>query len=110
MGSGTDFARRVHEAIRSIPAGRVSTYGRVAEMAGHPGAGRAVGSVLAALDEDTDVAWWRVVGSGGRITTSRARHTAQLQRALLEEEGVEFDERGRIAWSRFGWESGAEDL
>lgn len=102
--SDTQFSRRVRKAVRSIPEGRVASYGIVADVAGHPGAARAVGAVLSALDPDQGVPWWRVVGSGGRITTSRLRHTAQVQRSLLEDEGVEFDRDGRIPWRRFGWE------
>ena len=102
------FAERGPRAVSSIPRGRVATYGTVARIAGSPGAARAVGSVLRALDGDSELPWWRVVGAGGRITTSRIRRTARIQRAILEDEGVAFSEAGRIPMDRHGWDPGAE--
>lgn len=93
--------------VSSIPPGRVATYGGVAALAGRPGAARAVGSILSALDADSDLPWWRVVGSGGRITTRRTNRVAQLQRAILADEGVPVEERGstyRVRWAEAGWE------
>lgn len=102
------FAERVRRVVARVPRGRVATYGAVAALAGSPGAARAVGSVLRALGSDSDLPWWRVVGAGGRITTSRVRRTAQIQRAALENEGVGFDGSGRIRMERHEWEPGAE--
>jgi hypothetical protein len=44
-----------------------------------------------------------VISSSGRISTSSIHHTAQIQRALLEDEDVRFTEGGRIDWERFEW-------
>ena len=65
--------------------------------------GRGVGYALSHLPIDTDVPWWRVVNRRGAISTSRITGVAQRQRALLEHEGVEFDEEGEASWERFGW-------
>ena len=51
-----------------------------------------------------DVPWHRVINSQGRISTKCREHGANVQRELLEAEGIEFDERGTIDWDRFGWE------
>jgi methylated-DNA-protein-cysteine methyltransferase related protein len=67
--------------IRSIPSGAAMTYGEVAAEAGHPGAARAVGRLLAHTGED--LPWWRVVGSGGRIRSP----AADRQAAILAREG-----------------------
>lgn len=104
-----DFSRSVRAVVASIPQGRVASYGGVAALAGSPGAARAVGSVLSALDAHTDLPWWRVVGSGGRITTRKSNRTHRLQRALLESEGVVVEPGGRISWQRYGWEGDGED-
>jgi alkylated DNA nucleotide flippase Atl1 len=57
-----DFGAAVAEVVRSIPAGRVMTYGDVAAVLGSR-ASRAVGKVMA--HEGADLPWWRVVRSGG---------------------------------------------
>ncbi len=76
------FHDRVVGVVRSIAEGDVLTYGEVAAEAGHPGAGRAVASAL-----DGDLAWWRVVGAGGRIIAPSA--TEQI--AHLRREGHRID-------------------
>ena len=69
-----------------------------------------VGGALSALPEKLDVPWWRVISSSGKISTSSIHHTAQIQRALLEDEGVRFTEGGRIDWDRYEWDPDDEDL
>jgi methylated-DNA-protein-cysteine methyltransferase-like protein len=98
------FYERVYRLVRQVPPGRVTSYGAIACMLGHPRAARAVGWALHGLPEGTDVPWHRVINSQGRISTSCREHSADLQRVLLEAEGVEFDERGYVDWQQFGWE------
>lgn len=98
------FTRRVHAAVRAIPYGRIASYGGIAAVMGQPRAARAVGRALCALEEGTDVPWWRVVNRNGEISIRCAIHAAALQRALLKGEGVRFDALGRINWERFGWD------
>ncbi len=97
------FSQRVYACVRRIPAGRIINYGGVAALVGVPRAARGVGYALGHLPENTDVPWWRVVNRRGAISTSSAEGLAQRQRALLEREGVEFDEMGRASWEKFGW-------
>lgn len=106
----TPFRKRVREVVSSIPPGRIASYGTVAALMGHPRAARGVGSALCALEHGTEVPWWRVVNRAGRISTTCLDHTAQLQRALLEAEGVEFDEDDAVSWERFGWGAAVEVL
>lgn len=54
--------------------------------------------------DDLELPWWRVISGSGRISTSPIHHTAQIQRALLKGEGVEFTELGRIDRERFEWD------
>ena len=94
---------RIYAAVRGIPRGRVSTYGGVATAAGLPGHARQVGYALAALDDETDVPWHRVVNARGEVSARSGGSTGEkVQRALLESEGVRFDARGRIDLERFG--------
>jgi methylated-DNA-protein-cysteine methyltransferase-like protein len=99
----SDFSTRVYDLVRRVPHGRVVSYGGVAAMLGHPRAARGVGQALHALDDDTDVPWWRVINRNGEISIRGVPHAPQLQRALLHREGVRFDQRGRVDWKRFGW-------
>ena len=99
---------RIYRVVRHIPKGRVATYGLVARLAGRPGAARTVGWALSALDEDSDVPWWRVINAAGRISLS-TDHSAVLQRALLLREGVRFAPGGAVNLSTFGWPSEAYD-
>ncbi len=100
------FFDRVYAVVRQIPRGKVASYGQIAALLGYPQAARTVGWALNALrgSEVADVPWQRVINSAGRISISRADLSADLQRALLEEEGVAFDARGYVDWRRFGWE------
>ncbi len=105
----TPLTRRVYAVVSAIPRGRILSYGDVAALAGRPRAPRAVGAALSSLPDDMNVPWWRVVNSTGKISTPAIHHTAQVQRALLEEEGVTFSTGGHIDWDRFGW-SADDDL
>lgn len=79
---------RIESAIRSIPQGKVSTYGAVARAAGLPGAARLVARVL---NRGFGLPWQRVLGAGGEIKLRG--DSAIEQRLRLESEGVRF--RGR---------------
>jgi methylated-DNA-protein-cysteine methyltransferase-like protein len=95
----------IYDVVRSIPPGRVATYGQVAELAGRPGAARVVGAAMR-LAGDQAVPWQRVVGKQGKRTAKVAIHDpigGATQRALLESEGVAFTERGTIRLAEFGW-------
>jgi methylated-DNA-protein-cysteine methyltransferase-like protein len=89
---------RIYTFVRKIPSGKVATYGQIARMA-DCGA-RQVGYALAALKDDS-VPWFRVINAKGRISLPRGK---ELQRALLEGEGVQFDESGRVDLKQFGWD------
>ena len=89
------FFERVYELVRSIPPGKVCTYGQIAVMAGSPGAARQVGWAMAGLPPGTDVPWHRVINAKGGISLRGRMDAADLQRLLLENEGVIFDENGQ---------------
>jgi methylated-DNA-protein-cysteine methyltransferase-like protein len=93
----------VYRVVRRIPSGRVSTYGRVAALAGMPGAARQVGYALHALTAQDDVPWHRVINARGEISRRAEREVEDLQRALLSAEGIEFDERERVDLEVYGW-------
>ena len=102
------FYTTVWKIVREIPAGRVATYGQIAAMIPCPPGfspvdypsyrARLVGEALAACP--TDVPWQRVINSQGKISL---RPGAELQRNLLEAEGVSFDLHNRVDLGDFGW-------
>ena len=99
----SEFTRRIHDAVRAIPPGRVASYGAIAAMAGRPRSARGVGRALRQLDDGSDVPWWRVLSARGEISMPPSSHGRPLQRALLEDEGVTFGDDGRLDMRRFGW-------
>ena len=98
--------RRIYDVVRRIPPGRVATYGQVAALAGLPGHARQVGYALFNLDdsEEDDIPWQRVINSRGEISERSEPGSEPLQRLILEDEGVVFDDRGRVDLRRFRWD------
>lgn len=87
-------------AVRTIPRGRVATYGQIAELAGLEGHARQVGYALHNLPERSNVPWHRVVNAKGEISPRTAGDSHELQRMLLEAEGIAFDAKGRLDLKR----------
>jgi len=96
------FFRRVYQLVSQVPEGRVVTYGQIAAMLGDPRRARVVGWAM--RDCPADVPWHRVVNSKGQVSTRNLSGGFNEQRALLEDEGVEFDLSGRIDLDAYGWQ------
>jgi methylated-DNA-protein-cysteine methyltransferase-like protein len=94
---------RIYSVVRRIPRGRVATYGQVAQLADLGPHARQVGYALHRLDEGSRVPWQRVVNHRGEVSGRAVAGMELVQRALLEAEGVDFDERGRIDLARRQW-------
>ena len=99
----TPIYKRIYAIVRQIPSGKVASYGQISHIV--PGCNaRMVGYALAALrdlDEGETIPWQRVINSQGKI--SLTREGKALQRQLLEQEGVKFDEQGLVDFNEFGW-------
>jgi len=94
--------------IRTIPSGRVMTYGDVAAHAGRRRHARRVGYALHALNE-ANVPWWRVVNAKGGISLRAPDGEADdRQRELLRLEDVEFDLEGRLDLAQYRFHPDAE--
>ena len=85
-GDLTEFERDASTVLISLGPGEVTTYGEVAEDAGHPGAARAVGSLLRRAPAGV-FPWWRVVNATGRMFPGAVGRQAEL----LRDEGVAVD-------------------
>ena len=97
---------QIYETVCQIPSGRVASYGQIAELAGLPRRARQVGYALAALPESRDdVPWHRVINAQGQVSPRHQPGYEDLQRMMLEAEGVFFDVSGRVSFRRFGWDS-----
>ena len=94
-----DSSKRIIKAIRGIPAGQVMSYGEVARKAGLPNGARMVARILHSSSEKHGLPWHRVVNSQGKISLPDEAY--QLQKRLLLEEGVEFDQNDRIDMDRY---------
>jgi methylated-DNA-protein-cysteine methyltransferase related protein len=101
---GDEAVAAICAVIRRIPKGWVATYGQVAALAGLPRRARLVGHVLQDLDPAIDIPWHRVVNAKGEVSYSLSRNGGDaFQRRLLEQEGVEFNDRNRFNLERFRW-------
>jgi methylated-DNA-protein-cysteine methyltransferase-like protein len=93
----------IWSVVRKVLPGRVATYGQIAELAGLEGHARQVGYALHNLPDGSNVPWHRVINAKGEISPRSAGDSHELQRMLLEAEGVEIDLRGRIDLGVFRW-------
>jgi methylated-DNA-protein-cysteine methyltransferase related protein len=95
---------KIYEVVRSIPRGKVATYGEIAELAGIPSGHRVAARAMRVCP--SKLPWQRVVGKKdarrAAINIEDEEH-AELQRMLLEAEGVIFDANGYIPLRRSGW-------
>ena len=93
---------RIRSVLKRIPKGRVVSYGSAAMRAGVPNGGRTTARILHACSEKDNLPWHRVIRSDGSIALPRGGGF-ELQKALLEAEGVEVSRDGRVDLSRYGW-------
>ncbi|HET8580947.1 MAG TPA: MGMT family protein [Candidatus Paceibacterota bacterium] len=85
----SDFAERVRAVVRAIPQGETMTYGQVAAAAGHPGAARAVGSIMR-RNYDPSVPCHRVIRANGTLGEYNRGGPEEKRRKLIAE-GVPFE-------------------
>ncbi len=102
---GGAIFERVYAWVLQIPPGRVMTYGQISRLLRERLSARAVGWALRACPhDDRRIPWHRVVNAQGGISTDRLlTHAPGLQQALLEAEGIVFNDRGRLELGRYQW-------
>jgi methylated-DNA-protein-cysteine methyltransferase related protein len=93
-----DIFEKIYMLARQVPVGKVTTYGQLGAMVGLKDM-RTVGDAMNASPDD--VPWQRVINARGTISIGGG--TGNRQRTLLEGEGVEFDENGRVDFAVVGW-------
>jgi methylated-DNA-protein-cysteine methyltransferase related protein len=88
--------------IKRIPRGRVSSYGSVAALAGLRNGARQVVRILHSSSEKESLPWYRLLRKDGSIALPPGEGF-ELQRSLLEKEGVKISPEGKVDLGRFGW-------
>ena len=98
--SGQVF-EKIYAVVRSIPKGRVATYGMVALLAGNPRWARVVGYALHVNPEPGVIPCHRVVTRNGEVASGFAFGGPDVQRHLLEAEGIVFEADGRVDLKKY---------
>lgn len=101
--SNQSATEQFYIVLANIPIGRVITYGRLAQLAGKPGAARWAGRMLRNLPENSRLPWFRVINAQGKISFPLNSPEADLQYRLLNAEGIEINNKNRIDLNRFGY-------
>ena len=104
LAGGKNSYEKIYDVVKSIPEGRVATYGQVARLAGNPKWSRVVGYALHVNPEPGVIPCHRVVNSKGEPSRAFAFGGENRQISLLESEGVEFTD-GHVDMGRFRWEA-----
>ena len=93
---------KIYEVVKTIPKGRVATYGQVACLAGNPRWARVVGYALHKNPDPSIIPCHRVVNREGKVADCFAFGGGIVQRQLLEAEGVIFEETGKVDLEKYG--------
>ena len=107
-----DFYEKMALACRRIPSGRVATYGQIALICGKPKNARQVGHGLKCGLAGEDIPAHRIVNAKGLLAGAAYFDTPDLQKLLLEAEGVEVkptDQGWKVDLKRYGWDNTFED-
>lgn len=95
---------RIYNVVRRIPRGKVASYGQVARLAGNPRWARVVGYALHVNPDPENIPCYRVVTQNGQTSAAFAFGGADIQRAMLEADGIVFLPNGCVDMERFRWE------
>ncbi len=94
----------IYDIVADIPEGRVATYGQIAWMAGRPRAARVVGYAMHRVPNGLDIPCHRVVNRSGQMSPPHVFGGEDIQRAMLQEEGVVFLKNGYIDMEKCQWQ------
>ena len=95
-------AKRIYEAVKKIPKGRVASYGTIARLGGEPKMAQAVGNALHRNPDPSGIPCFRVVNAKGELAGEFAFGGAGRQAALLEADGVHVT-NGKVDMDVYGW-------
>lgn len=95
--------KKIYEIVKQIPTGKVATYGQIAHMAGNHRWARVVGYALHANPDPFAIPCHRVVNRNGKVCKSFSFEGEEVQRNLLEKEGITFTADGNVDLSKHRW-------
>lgn len=96
------YREKVYTIVCEIPAGKVMTYGQIAEILGKGYTARTIGYVLHAADTEK-IPWQRVINSQGGCSTQKLTIPHNIQQQILESEGVIFNEKDKCDLEKYRW-------
>ena len=97
---------KIYQTVKRIPRGKVATYGQIALLSGNPRWARVVGYALHVNPDQNTIPCHRVVTRDGRTSSAFAFGGADVQRMLLESEGVTFLPDGNVDMKKHLWNTG----
>ena len=101
--------QRIWDTIFDVPAGKVASYGQIADIAGIPRGARQVAYALKHAPEDLRLPWYRIVTASGRIAFDKGSPPFEKQRNRLTMEGVAVI-GGRVDMRRYRWQPDLDEL
>ena len=108
-----DFSERVFQVVQQVPRGKVASYGQVARLIGAPRSARYVGYALRANPdpgaEVNSIPCHRIVFKDGSLCSGYAFGGPDVQREMLEEEGVTFADDEHVDMDACQWDSRLDD-
>lgn len=93
---------KVYAFLKTIPKGKVATYGQIAAFLGNKNLSRVVGNILHNNPDPMSFPCHRVINAKGEVAEQFAFGGSQAQRKLLEQEGIVFESDGRIDLKKYG--------
>jgi len=100
--SVSETYRKIYDVVKQIPAGKVATYGQIAELAGFSRQARMIGYALHSMPESEDIPWHRVLNARGTISLKSDGGKSE-QQAMLEAEGIRFNKQGKLDLKKYRW-------
>jgi len=94
--------KRIWKTVAIIPAGKVASYGQIADLAGLPGRARLVGRALGLTPKSLSLPWYRVLKSNGQLAFNKDSQYAERQKEFLQQEDVVVI-NNRVNLKKFGW-------
>ena len=92
---------KVYDFLKTIPAGKVVTYGQIASYLGNKNLSRVVGNILHNNPDPANIPCHRVINAKGQVAAAYAFGGSKAQRARLEKEGIIFEENGTIDLKKY---------